>query len=147
MDSNFAYHQSVIQKFGTHRQRIKYLLENITELRDLDDWDFYWEYVHYYQGFSPGMQFDNLWKVQLKRNANFDSVNRSLELVRHDEYVLAKEFVNAIRKHEERSPLWWSGIYELRKFLKSCKYIATNPDLLLKKIVKQNAILEAVCLV
>jgi hypothetical protein len=55
---SFQYYTSVIEQFETLYDKIKYLLEEIPELRNYGNKDFVFAYWHYNNNFCPGMKLE-----------------------------------------------------------------------------------------
>lgn len=128
----------------TMRDRIRALLEYRPELRELDDFDFYWAYVEEATGFCHGRAWNPESQALIKRECNWDTVNRALESVREQELKGARAFLQAIAGQPEGTKYRQYGIEMLRAYLGKCKYLPTDPETLVKKIQKNRAIMEAV---
>jgi len=50
------YHRNVISQFQTVQEKIKYLLTEIPQFRDLSNKQFLFAFWHYNDGFCPGME-------------------------------------------------------------------------------------------
>lgn len=132
------------QGVRTMRDHVRAILEEEPELRELDDFDFYWAYVFRVTGWGHGDVWDAEAQRQIKKHANWDTVNRALEAVREQELKGAKEFLAAIARYDEGSRGRRDGMDLLRLYLEKCKYLPTDPETLCKKIQKNRAIMEAV---
>ena len=120
---DFIQIQQVIQNFKTWIDRVKYLLLTIPETRDEDELAFLFTCWHYFLGMTTGVMFTGEMYYRLKTEARPETIRRAKQKVCHEERIA-----------------YLAGELDLRDAV----FIPSKPELIHRKEVKKEAMLEAV---
>lgn len=141
----FQYYQSVIQKLEDMRERIRYMLLNIPDMRNTDDWEFENQYWHYYLNFCTGMTFSVEIFHAIHTEAQPDLISRMRRKICEPErqaiVILQQEII--VDKLTNKDGRYWEIQSEIKRIIREAKFLPTDYELLKAKGIKEFAVKEA----
>ena len=145
---NFLYYQRTVQKLNDMEERIRYMLEHIPGMRNTDDWQFENQYWHYYLNFCTGKPYTTEIYNAIHKEAQPDMITRMRRKICQPDHQAIVILQDEIKDNEltPNHPRYHTIKYEINKIIKESIYLPTDPDLLKKKGIKQDAIIESVLL-
>ena len=99
------YYQSVINSFETIAEKIKYLLQEIPQFRDLNNKQFIFAYWHYNNNFCPGMKLEIPVYIEL---TDPETIRRCKQkVVENNPTLAASEKLSNLKNTKEIAVMDW----------------------------------------
>src|SRR5574337_582212 len=143
---NFAYHQSILSKMSDLHQKVTWMLESVSGMRNTSDWEFIQACWYYFIGFSYGETWSQEWFKKIEIECPPDTITRIRRKVCHAELeqlrIFNDEVKAMVKRDEEGTKAYWELTEKIKKFWADSKYIPTDINMLKKKQIKESAVFE-----